>query len=73
MIYQFFEVNIFQHDNSYAFPKAVLYECQKSCKFEYLHSSFVYSMADVAAHYIDCAMFLSTEKQESFGSFVNKV
>ena len=50
----------FQVDSSYAFPKPILDECQKSCKFEYLYSSFVYSLSDHSVHCIDnCAMFLS--------------
>ena len=41
-------------------------------KFVYLYSSFVYSMADEAVYWTESAMFLSSEKQRSFGSFVNK-
>ena len=52
--------NRFWIDNAYAFPKAILHEGQRSCKFEYLYSSFVYSMSDDAMHCTDCAMFLST-------------
>ena len=64
--------NHFQLDNSYAFPKAILHEYQRLCKFKYRCSSFVYRMSDDAVHYTDCVRFLSTEKQRSFGSFVNK-
>ena len=64
--------NRFPLDNSYAFPKAILHECQRSCKLQYLYSSFVYDMSDDQVHCIDCAMFLSTEKQRSFGSFATR-
>ena len=37
--------NHFQTYNFYAFPKAILYEPQISCNFEYLYSSFVCSMS----------------------------
>ena len=53
-------------------PKAILHECQRSYKFVYLYSSFVYSMSDEAVYCTESAMFLSSEKQRSFGSFVNK-
>ena len=33
--------NNFKLDSSYDFPKAVLHQCQKSCEFVYLYSSFV--------------------------------
>ena len=33
--------NHFQLDKFYPFLKAILHECQRTCKFEYLHSSFV--------------------------------
>ena len=51
-----------------------VYRCIRCvrCKFAYLYSSFVYSMSDDAVYCIDSAMFLSTEQQISFGSFVNK-
>ena len=45
---------------------------QRSCKFVYLYSSFVYSMSDEPVYCTESAMFLSSEKQRSFGSFVNK-
>ena len=64
--------NHFQLNNSYALPKAIPHECQRSLKFEYLDSSFVYSMSDGAVHCIDCGMFLSARKQRSFGSFAKK-
>ena len=48
-----------------------LYKCQRSCKFEYLDSSFVYSMSIDAVYCIDCAMFLSLVKQRSFSSFAD--
>ena len=53
-------------------PKAILHECQRSCKFVYLCESFVYSMSDDTVYCTESAMFLSSEKQRSFGSFVNK-
>ena len=31
----------------YAFPKAIVHECQRSCKFEYLYNSFVYNMSSL--------------------------
>ena len=51
----------------------ILQKHQKFRKFEYLYSSFVYSMSDDVVYYIDFAMFLTAKKQRSFGSFVNKV
>ena len=54
--------NQFQLDKSYAFPKAILHERQRSCKFEYFDSRFVYMSYD-PAHCLDWVMFLSTEKQ----------
>ena len=65
--------NHFQVDNSYAFLKAIFHECQRSCKFESLYSSFVYNMSGDAAYCIVCAIFLSAEKQRTIGSFVSKV
>ena len=70
-LYQLFKTNIFlskvliiqnnfQLNNSYAFPKAILHECQRSCKLVYLYSSFVYSMSDDAVYCIESAMFLSS-------------
>ena len=53
-------------------PKAIVHECQRSCKFVYLYSSFVYSMSDDAVYCIESAMFLSSVKQKSFDSFLNK-
>ena len=41
-------------------------------KFVYLYSSFVYTMSVEALHCIESAMFLSSKKHISFGSFVNK-
>ena len=37
--------NDFQLYNPYAFPKAILYECWRSCKLEHLSSSLAYSMS----------------------------
>ena len=53
-------------------PKAILHESQRSCKFVYLYSSFVYSMSDEAVYCTKSAMVLSLVKQRFFGSFVNK-
>ena len=33
--------NNFKLDKSYDFPKAILHQCQRSCEFVYLYSSFV--------------------------------
>ena len=41
-------------------------------KIEYRSSNFVYSMKKDPVYCIDCAMFLYTEKQRSFGSYVSK-
>ena len=65
-------LNHFQLDNSYAFPKAIFHESQKSCKFDYLYISFVYSTSNDAVYFIGCAMFLSAGKQRSFSPFVNE-
>ena len=53
--------NNFQLDNFYAFPKAILHQCQRSCKLVYLclYSSFVYSMSHGAMYCIDCAIFFN--------------
>ena len=64
--------NHFQLDNSYDFTKTIFHECQRSRKFEYLHSIFAYSMSDNAVYCVDCALFLSAEKQRSFGSYINE-
>ena len=45
-----------------AYPKAILHECQRSCKFVYLYNSFVYGISDDAVYCIESAMFLSLEK-----------
>ena len=58
--------NKLQLGNCYAFPKCILYACQRSFKFEYLHNSLVYNMSDDAVYCTDCAMFLSAWKQRSF-------
>ena len=52
--------NIFQL-SSYAFLKAILYECQRLCKFEYLYISFVFSMSGNTVYCIDCAIFICGE------------
>ena len=49
-------------DNSYAFPKAVLHECQRSCKFADLYSSFVFSMSDNSVYCIWLFDILSAGK-----------
>ena len=54
------------------FSKGIFYEGQRSRKFVYLYSNFVYSISDEAAYYTESAMLLSLEKHMSFGSFVNK-
>ena len=51
----------------YSFPRATLHESQRSCKFDYLYSSFVYSMSTHAVYCIHCVMSLSAGKQRSFG------
>ena len=38
------------------FLKAIYHECQRSCKFEYLYSSFVYGMSDDSVYCTDRAM-----------------
>ena len=48
-----------------------LYKYQRSCKFEYLDNSFVYSMSIDAVYCIDCEMFLPAVKQRSFSSFAD--
>lgn len=64
--------NQYQFDDLFTFPKAILHECKKSLKFEYLYSSFVYSMLGDPVYCIDCLIDLSAETQGSFGSFVSK-
>ena len=56
--------NHFLLHNSYALTKVIIYEFQRSRKFDYLYS---YSMPDEANRCIGYAMFLSLEKQKSFG------
>ena len=53
------------------FPKVNLHGCQRSCKIEYLHSSFVYSKKEDPVYCINCALFLLSEKPRGLGSFVN--
>ena len=64
-IWQLFETNTsnqkylqlrdhFQLDDSYAFPEAILYECQRLCKFDYLYSSFVYGASNDKVYCIGC-------------------
>ena len=40
--------NRFQFESFSSFPKAILHDYQRSCKYQYLNSSFVYSMLDDA-------------------------
>ena len=54
--------NHFQLNSCYAFPKAILYKCWRSCKSEYPSSSFACTMWDDAVAFIDCGMFLSVKK-----------
>ena len=65
--------NHLQLKNFHVFPNAIIHSSQRLCKLEYIYSSFAYSLSDDAVHCIDCTMLLSTEKQRSSGSFVNKV
>ena len=53
--------NRFEVDNSYAFPKGIVHEGQRSCKFDYLYSSFVHSISNHAVYCTGCVMFLSEE------------
>ena len=64
--------NQFQFDNSNAFLKSILYECQRPCKFEYLYSNFLYGMSGDAIYCTDSAMLLFAGKQRPIDSFVNK-
>ena len=61
----------FKPYKTYIFSKVHLYGCQRSCKIEYLHSSFVYSKKEDAVYCINCALFLPTNKRRALGSFVN--
>ena len=61
----------FKPYKNYVFPKVNLHGCQRSCKIEYLHSSFVYSKKEDAVYCISCALFLPTDKRRALGSFVN--
>ena len=63
--------NHFKPYKTYAFPKVYLHGCQRSCKIEYLYSSFVYSKKEDAVYCINCALFLPTDKRRALGSFVN--
>ena len=49
--------NNFLLESSCTFPKAIIHECKRSCKFDNLCSNFVYGMSDEAVHCIGCAMF----------------
>ena len=64
---------IFSSTTPMLLPKLSFMNAKGSCKFEYLYSSCVYSESDDAVSCINFAIFLSTEKQSSFASFVNKV
>ena len=50
--------NHFQIDDPYSLLKAMLYECQRSCKFEYLCSSFVYSIVSLREKCPNTKLFL---------------
>ena len=63
---------IFSSTTPMLFSKGIFYEGQRSRKFVYLYSKFVYSISDEATYYTESAMLLSLEKHMSFGSFVNK-
>ena len=63
--------NHFKPYKTYVFPKVHLHGCQRSCKIEYLHSSFVYSKKEDAVYCINCALFSPTDAQRALGSFVN--
>ena len=63
--------NHFKPYKTYVFPKVHLHGCQRSCKIEYLHSSFVYSKKEDAVYCINCALFSPTDKQRALGSFAN--
>ena len=63
--------NHFKPYKTYVFPKVHLHGCQRSCKIEYFHSSFVYSEKEDAVYYINCALFSPTDKRRALGSFVN--
>ena len=62
--------NHFKPYKTYVFPKVHLHGCQRSCKIEYLHSSFVYSKKEDAVYCINCALFSPTDKQRALESFV---
>ena len=63
--------NHFKPYKTYVFPKVHLHGCQRSCKIEYFHSSFVYSKKEDAVHCIDCALFSPTDKRRALRSFAN--
>ena len=56
--------NRFQFESFSSFPKAILHDYQRSCKYQYLNSSFVYSMLDDARRivlYWLCSVFVCGE------------
>ena len=63
--------NHFKLYKSYVLPKVHLHACKRSCKIEYLDSSFVYSKKGDAVNCINCALFSPTDKRRALGSFVN--
>ena len=42
-------------------PKAIIHEGQRSCKFLYLYSSFVYSVSDEAVYCTESTAFIFGE------------
>ena len=63
--------NHFKPYKTYVFPQVHLHGNQRSCKIEYLHSSFVYSWQEDAVYCINCTLFSLTDKRRALGSFVN--
>ena len=54
MIYK----NHFVRDSSYLFPKSFQHECNRSCKPNYISSSFAYSKNDDAVFCLYCSLFV---------------
>ena len=51
--------------------KTYVFRCERSCKIEYLHSSFVYSKKEDAVYCTNFALFSPTDKRRALGSFAH--
>ena len=64
--------NHFVPDSSYWFPKSFQHGCNRSCKPNYLSSSFVYSKNDDAVFCLYCSLFCNRDTRSQLSSFVKQ-